>query len=68
MILAIGKIKTYSNDTRTPVKFNYDIITGITAAIDNNGNVLADFTCPDETHALKHWRETKHVSIDQVCA
>jgi hypothetical protein len=68
MILAIGKIKDHNTDTRTPVKFSFDPITGITAAINNNGDTVADYPCLNETEALYYWRQDRNVSIDSICA
>ena len=68
-IIAVGKIKPYNTtDTRTPVKFSFDPITGVTAAVDNNGIIIADYPCLNETEALWYWRNTAFVSIDQICA
>jgi hypothetical protein len=68
MIIATGKVKQFTSDTRIPVKFNYDPITGVTAAINNNGEVMGDYKCLNEAEALYYWRNTRFVSIDQICA
>jgi hypothetical protein len=64
-IIAIGKIGDY---TRTPVKFCYNSETHITAAINNDGETLADYPCKNETEALYYWRQDRYVSVDTICA